>query len=327
MTDTRKGPGALGTEALPDVLTGVSPKGSSVAEQVTEPDPWASIPKLGAYRTADHRYFWNGQGPVPSVTTVLKVLNKDAVIEWAKRTVAEIAVLRIPELQDKIIQEGTLSAIAWLKSMPDYQRDSAAQLGSSVHLLADMASRAPESDSETFEVSEQEKPYLDAFRDFLTFLERHSGVIVSGEKMVWSTEGYAGTYDLLIRFSCECHKGLWLIDVKTSKGYYPDYALQLVAYGRSDFIIIEGNPTPYPMPKVQKYGVLHLRPDQYSDTGWRLIQYPITDRDYLAFLAALELHKWKTEGRFTKRELKAVSEGDFNKVIRDPLTTELAEAE
>lgn len=322
MTDTESGPVALGNETASPVLTGVTPLGSSEPEQNTTADPWASIPKIGAYRTADHRYFWNGQGPYPSVTTILKILDKPALVQWAKRNVAETAVLKMEELTARVLKDGNEEAIRWLVSLPDYQRDIAATLGTNVHALADMESRA-----EAFEVSEQEKPYLEAFRNFLTWLEAHGGVIVSSEKMVYSSEGYCGTYDLLIRFpdTCPfrvldegCHwQGLACIDVKTSKGYYPEYALQLVGYGRADAIILPNDPTPYPMPKLQRYGVLHLRPDQYTE-GWRLIQYPVTDRDYLAFLAALELSKWKEEGRFTR---KALTEGEKTKVIQDPLTT------
>lgn len=319
------------------VLTGGTPYGeASVTADSKAADLWLSIPEYGAYRTADHQYYFNRKGPVPSVTGILKVLAKDPLIQWAKRTVAEFAVSSLlnGELVKQIEDGGPEQARKWLASLPDYQRDTAAQIGTGVHLLADLESRGEyvalpgeEHDGEGFEVSEQEAPYLIAFRDFLAFLELHSGTIVSSEKMVWSGEGYAGTYDLLIRFLCQCHRGLWLIDVKTSKGYYPEYALQLAGYGHADYIIVEGSPNPFPMPQIQNYGVLHLRPDLYTETdtvakGWRLIQYPVTDRDYLAFLACLEIWKWKSEGRFSKRELKAVSEGDSARVIQDPLTQE-----
>jgi hypothetical protein len=97
---------------------------------------------------------------------------------------------------------------------------------------------------------------------------------------------------------------LWLIDIKTSKGYYPEYGLQLAGYRWADYIILEKDPTLYPMPQIQRTGVLHLRPDQYPDTGWRLIEYPTTyEKDYLAFLACLEIHQWKEAKRFTKSQL------------------------
>lgn len=269
-----------------------------------------TIPQVGAYRTQDHRYYWNGKGPYPSVTTILQVLDKPAVVQWAKRTVAEGAVNRAEEVLARTLQEPHDQVVKWLAGMPDYVKDEAGKLGTGIHLLADMVSRGADSDSEGFQPSEQEKPYLDAFQGFLRFLQQQGAEIVSSEKMVWSVNGYAGTYDLIVRFPIDGDntdqvKGeLWLLDIKTSKGYYPEYALQLIAYGYADQIILEGNPDGYPMPHINRYGVLHLRPELYPDTGYRLVEYPLVEADYIAFLAALELYRWKQEGRYTKSKLR-----------------------
>jgi len=143
-------------------------------------------------------------------------------------------------------------------------------------------------------VDESTQTYLDAFQGFL---ERYSASsIASSEKAVMSfTDGYAGTYDLLMTIDDQ----LWLIDIKTSKGVYPEYGLQLAAYGHAEHIVLPGDPTLYEMPKVDRYGVLHLRPDKYPVEGWRLIEFAVSDRDYIAFLAALELFQWRKEGRFS----------------------------
>ena len=34
----------------------------------------------GAFMTDDHRYYFNGEGPRPSVTTVLEILEKHALV-------------------------------------------------------------------------------------------------------------------------------------------------------------------------------------------------------------------------------------------------------
>lgn len=314
------------TDPASPVLTGVTPEGSSVTEQATASGIWSAIPQVGGYRTVDHRYYRNGVGPVPGVTGALGILDKPALVQWAKKTVAEFAVssLESNALREKYLEVGWQETVRWLASLPDYQRDAAATIGSNVHLLADLVARSdmPLEGSETvpdgFQVSEQEKTYLDAFRRFLAFLRDRGAVIVSSEKMVWSFDGFGGTYDLLVRFPDTDPEwpGLALLDVKTSKGYYPEYALQLAAYGAADEIIIEGDPKTYPMPKIDTYGVLHLRPDLYVD-GWALVQYPVTDREYRAFLSCLDLYNWKRERRF---ERKALKEGATDRVIDDPLT-------
>jgi len=138
--------------------------------------------------------------------------------------------------------------------------------------------------------------YQDTLDAFQRFLAAHGGVqsIVSSEKAILNlSEGYAGTFDLLIHIDGE----LWLIDAKSGKGVYPDYALQLAAYGMAEHIALPNNPSLYPFPTPTRYGVLHLRPEAYPGDGYRLIEYTITDQERLAFLAACELWRWMQEHR------------------------------
>lgn len=286
-------------EGAENGLAGVAP--ASVATPTVV--DLSSVLPVGAFRTSDHRYYFNGQGPVPGVTSVLEVMSKPALITWkAKETGRAIYRMMLepqrwegmgPEVDEE-------QAILWALKAADQSRDKAAKLGSSIHLLADMASRASESDSAGFTVSDEEFPYLTAWKGFLAFLEAQGGRIISSEHMIWSLNGYGGTYDLIVEMAEE----LWMLDIKTSKGYYPEYGLQLAAYRWADSIIVEGTPTAYPMPEIQRAGVLHLRPDQYPDTGWRLVEYPITyEKDYMAFLGCLEVYRWRQEDRFSKSNL------------------------
>ena len=173
-----------------------------------------------------------------------------------------------------------------------------------MHLLANIVGSA-ESDSKPFPIGDRELPYVDAFR---RFLERYSASnIVSSEHAVWSVNGYGGTFDLIMRIpapgvpvmripGAESDE-LALIDIKTSSGVYAETALQLAGYRWADSIILPGDPHPYPMPAIDRCYVLHLRPDLYTDTGYRLIEYPVTyERDYISFLACLELYRWKKGG-------------------------------
>ena len=275
---------------------GVAPDGvalDTVAEASEE-----SIPLEGGYRTNDHRYYFNGEGPLPSVTTILEVISKPAVGIFKAKEAARAMLeaqqgKRLPVLDSPEDD----SWIKWALAESDKARDRAAELGSSVHLLADLLG-SDQSGSKGFQISDSEKPYVDAYNDFLGRYGRLS--IVSSEHMVWSLDGYAGTYDLLMMIDGE----LWLIDIKTSgKGPYPEWGLQLAAYAWAHWIIVPGQRLVHQMPAVTRFGVLHLRPDLYPDTGWRLIEYPCTSRDYDAFLSALDLWKWKKEGRFTKSAL------------------------
>ena len=266
----------------------------------------------GVYMTDDHRYYLNGQGPVPSVTTVLEVLSKPALVNWKARESAR-AMLRmqlyeaVTGTEDDLIKEA-------LKRI-DATRDKAASIGTGVHHLADIAARSQEGQEGAFQVSDEERPYLNAWRHFLAFLEVSGGQIVSSEKAVWSLNGYAGTYDLILQMPADSptpdnepsEQELWLVDIKTSKGYYPEYALQLAGYRWADWIVLPGDPRTYAMPSIDRTAVLHLRPDQYHE-GWKLIEYPTTyEEDYLTFLGALEIWKWRKADRFSRQNLNTES--------------------
>lgn len=283
------------------------------------PDGVATDKVIGAYRNDKHEYWWNGTGPVPSVTTILGIVDKPAVGIFKAKEAARAIYRKASEDLSSLANED--EAIKWALKEADKARDTAADLGSSVHLLAELVG-ASESDSTGFEVGSDTFPYIEAYR---RFLDRYGASnIVSSEHMVWSLNGYAGTYDFLMMLPrsevdhrhdgsippgectiCKASSELWLIDIKTSgKGPYPEWGLQLAGYRWSDSIIIPGDPRSYPMPEIARTGVLHLRPDLYPDTGWRLIEYPTSyEKDYIAFLAALELWKWRKEGRFRKSNL------------------------
>ena len=266
----------------------------------------ALIP-AGAFMTDDHRYYFNGEGPLPSVTTILEILDKPALTTWKQQKAASAMWRYIQG------QYGSMPALAsedeavkWALSEARKSRTDAAAIGSGVHHLADMVTRSDRSDSEAFGISDDVRPYLEAYKAFSDRYSRSS--FVSSEKAVWSLNGYAGTYDLLMMLPCEdcrkdqspnsqgqcAHAELWLLDIKTGKGLYPEFALQLAAYRWADWIIIPGNPQHYDMPHIQRTGVLHLRPDQYPDTGYRLWEYPTSyEEDYIPFLGLLEAFKWK----------------------------------
>jgi hypothetical protein len=263
----------------------------------------------GLVMSQDHRYWFNCEGPRPSVTTVLEVLSKPALVYWKGQEVAR-AILRDPVAFHNEVRNGDEYAIKWAMQKSDEQRDRAAKLGSSIHLLADMVSRPSEKAVEGFTVSDEEKPYLEAWRRFTAFLEAQGASIVSSEHAVWG-EGYAGTYDLILQMECTdgtcmqfpSHQHLWMVDIKTSKGIYPEYALQLAAYGHAAGIILPNDPKLYPMPKIDRYAVLHLRPDAYPQDGYKLIEYPVTEREYFSFISALDLYEWRKEDRFNKATL------------------------
>ena len=69
-------------------LAGVAPVGVDLQPSASDRLVKSAVSNLlppGAFMTADHRYYFNGEGPVPSVTTVLEVIDKYVLTRWKER--------------------------------------------------------------------------------------------------------------------------------------------------------------------------------------------------------------------------------------------------
>jgi len=201
-------------------------------------------------------------------------------VGWAKREVAACAVRNIDMLHQMVQTGGPDAALQWLKNLPDYQRDTSADLGSRVHAVAEAIALG-----QSPEVTEDEAPFIEAYRR--DFLERHKPTFRAVEFMVYSQRYlYGGTADAAVVIDGE----LWLIDYKTGTGVYPDTALQLAALRWADWQGRPGDPQKYRIPPATRFGVVHIRPE-----GAQLIPYNVTQDDFAAFLACRQLHQWVNE--------------------------------
>lgn len=242
-----------------------------------------NIPSVGLFRSEKHDYWFNGEGPLVGVTGTLRIIDKPAIATWAKRETARCAIRNWDMLQQMRATGGDEAAVAWLEKIPDYQKDTAARIGSAVHRLAELAGREM-----ALEASAEELPFVDAYRRFLA---DYRVKLLSLEKGVISlTHGYGGTFDLIFTLGGQT----WLCDIKTSKGTYAETALQLAAYANADFVALENDPKRYRIPTIDRFAVLHLRPDAYA-SGYSLVEYAIGPGEFNAFLAALRLSKWSRE--------------------------------
>ncbi len=232
----------------------------------------------GLSRDARHVYRWEDGEPIPSVTTVLGIVDKSGpLIGWAKRITAEAAVDHRAELGGWVDLGGRDGAVALLTKAATTQRDRAANAGSEVHQFAEAIARGQDVD-----VPVELAPFVAAYR---TFLAEFDPEFLAVEEMVCSLKhNYAGTFDAIARISGET----WLLDYKTSKGVYAETAMQLAAYGHAEFIGRPNDTEKYAIPPIDQYGVVHIRPE-----GYELVPYSVTSRTFRAFLAARHLHEWR----------------------------------
>jgi hypothetical protein len=237
-----------------------------------------NVAQIGLARNEKHEYFLDGKGPITSVTTILKIVDKSGpLVGWAKRITAEAAVRHAAELPTWVESFGEDGAVGMLTKAATVIRDKAANAGSEIHQFAEAITRGQD-----VVVPEELAPYVAAYRKWVADFEPE---FLAAEEMVYSHHGYAGTFDAIVRIAGE----VWCVDYKTSRQCYPETSLQLAAYAFADHIGRPGDPTRYAIPKVDQFGVVHIRPE-----GAQLIPYDVTSETFDTFLEAKRLHDWHT---------------------------------
>ncbi len=252
---------------------------------------------VGLCRNEKHEYWWNGAGPLTSITTAMKAVDKsDPLMGWAHRETAKAALRHLVPISAHVYNHGmpdvtcpicmsagprwdgpVAAAENYLKRMPGYQRDKAADMGTRVHRLAEAIAYGQDP-----EIAEDEAPRVTAY---LQWKLDYKPVIHAVEYMVCHLgHGYAGTGDLNATLGNE----RWCIDIKTGSGAYQETALQLAAAVYAEFSGRPGDPQRYRVPPADRFGVLHLR----ADGTYGLIPYAVTDATFVAFLEALDLWRW-----------------------------------
>lgn len=257
---------------------------------IAEPVP---LP-LGLSRDLSHVYTANypPAEPVsmPGVTGAVGILAKWGLIGWSAKVAGTWAAENL-ELFRKMVDElGVTGAADAVTRRSEAIRDTAAKIGSEVHeLCSAILTGRP------FEAAPVHAPYLEHFRRFLHEWDFEPW---GSELMVCNlTEGYGGTLDALGTFrgrppfgQMQIVPGAWtLLDIKSGRSLGNEIGLQLAAYGRAEWIGWEGTAhrEAIPAPPAQSV-VLHLRPE-----GYRVIPYHVTDEEFRAFLAALEIWRWQ----------------------------------
>jgi PD-(D/E)XK nuclease superfamily len=164
-------------------------------------------------------YTINGRD-YPSVTTILNVINKPQLIDWAVRITRDYVKQELFALQqaDSLQDLNVDSLLAKSSSEHNRVKSAAANRGTDIHRRI-----AASLDGEDNFACDQD-PVVNAFR---TWQDDAQFVPIASEKLVFSREhGYAGTTDLIGMLDGR----LAVLDIKTGRGVYPEYKLQLAAY-------------------------------------------------------------------------------------------------
>lgn len=234
-------------------------QGSTVHE-VTTPSG------IRVYYQSDPRLYRVNNLEVPSVSTVLKVLEKGGLSWWGMQVgIAGVidlfgkgAVFYDPWAFDKLAVnagEPNMATSATVENVTDllkqhkltvnHQLSKAGDRGTSVHRALEVwAEEGLVPDPDLY--PDSERGYVAGLKRFIEDLPPVK--VMGQETMVGSAEhGYAGRFDLTLCFNFDAdlvtrqtptgritrqafQDGFWLLDLKTSSGFYPSQFIQLEAY-------------------------------------------------------------------------------------------------
>jgi hypothetical protein len=196
------------------------------------------------------------------------------LIRWQARLVAESAIASLDELRSLDPE----AAKKHLLALADASKDTKAGIGTHVHRYAEAIAKGNVPKAETPEAV----PYL---RHFDSFIYDVQPEFLGVELPVYNrTHGYAGTADMFAVIDGKAA----VVDIKTGKSIWPEVALQLAAYARSEFCVRGGVEEPSPV--VQHGYVLHI-----GESGYELRRCDIGDSTFSAFVAMLDSYRWLAE--------------------------------
>ena len=247
------------------------------------------------YRDKSHRYWLHHDGQrvsAPSVTTVLKVLDKPALLSWAEACGAEGALIleRRGELQN-VEPQAAVNIVRINGLGKDAKRDAGGERGTLTHLVSEYWVRFGEAPS-LADFAPGHRGYV---QGMCAFLLRHQPKASSVERFVGSVEHlYAGRMDMraVLRDGRDC-----LVDYKTNtKGrVYDEAHLQTRAY--ADAEVECGNP---PLDGIVLVSL-------GEDGSFEMVECEARSEDWLSVLATYRTMSKLRNARAAREKLRSVA--------------------
>jgi hypothetical protein len=239
------------------------------------------------------RWYNVGGLEYPSVTTILQVIGKPALIAWSAKVEREMVTNASVSLYEDLAGTPKMSSAAYLMSLSTrigstkaHQKElqKAAEIGSQAHKLIEWNLRA------SLMQEAGPSPHITdkAMWAFMAWEDWKKSVNLKPiwiEQTVWSDKyGYAGTMDLL----AEVNGVLTVVDWKTGKAIYPEAKLQNAAYRHALREMGHGD---------AKQGMIVRLPKNTDDPEFEVKLIEETEEQLMeTFLHAFELWKWQQIG-------------------------------
>jgi hypothetical protein len=249
------------------------------------------------------RFYTTPDGLVlPSVTTILDVIGKPALVGWAAKTERELCLQVAGELFDAAPMDPKMSKPVFLATLASrigkekaHRRKlrEAGTIGTQLHERIEWTLRR-ELQQEAGPEPVLDQPALLAYMAWEDWRKQANLVPRWIEQVVWSVQyGYAGTLDLFCDIDVPGGRGGCVIDWKSGKAIYPEARLQNAAYSQG---LVELGQTSHPvhgmvvrLPKTENDPVLK------GEAPFDVCYISPQEQAVLlkVFRAVLELWKWQ----------------------------------
>jgi hypothetical protein len=233
---------------------------------------------------------------LPSVTNILSVVGKPALIGWAAKTEREMCLQAACALWDEAPAGTRMSSMAYRATLEArigkqkaHQREltKAGEIGNQVHALIEWNMRRelglPVKVQPTISDAAQW-----AFMAWEDWRRQANLKPLAAESIVWSLQhGYAGTMDLLAEVDIEAGGRVTaVLDWKTGKAVYSEALLQNAAYVAA---LLEMKHATAPV-----HGLIVRLPKVETDPAFEVRHIPADEQVGLleVFLAVRDLWKW-----------------------------------
>ena len=256
------------------------------------------IAKAPRNTTPAGRFYDTPAGKFPSVTTILSVIGKPALIAWAANEERKAVVNAAATLYCNAPVEPKMSREAYEASLVTFLGkekahtkllEKAGSIGTAVHALIEWNLRKRLGQT----VGPQPALPLEATSCFAAY--EHWEVSaelkpVAIEQVVWSaSRGYAGTMDVLGEVTHEGKRVMVVLDWKTSARVYKEAHMQVSAYCAA---LLEMGHASQPL-----HGLIVRLPKTTRDPEpeFQLVHADEQPGHMEAFMAALRLWQWQQE--------------------------------
>lgn len=203
------------------------------------------------------RWYTFGDTDYLSVTSMRKVLGLPySLHRWVLKNTLE-AIQKDPQSVLPRSGETPPNVRTRLVKQGEGARDSAAERGTLIHGY--IAESTPLAD-----VPEELRPYVESYAKAV--IELGIKPVLVERTIINDRYGYAGSFDMLAKVR-EHGDETVIVDLKTGKGAYPEYALQVYAYLKGDAVMhgdkVDAKATKA-LKKATGAAILHIRPDGYT---------------------------------------------------------------